>query len=64
MSFRSLKKGNVVKIGRKGWSTEMTRTGVLLKRTYLAYDPCDSKWLVLVDGKTKEFQGRNLFLLR
>jgi hypothetical protein len=55
-----------VRIRRKSYelvSDLPIETGVVLCSTYMAYDPANSKWKVLVGDIVKEVQGKNLFTL-
>ena len=38
--------------------------GTLIKRTYLAYDPRDSYWEVLIGGETKKYREQVLSLVK
>ena len=40
------------------------RPGTLIKRTYLAYDPRDSYWEVLIDGESKKYRQQVLSLVK
>jgi len=59
----NINEGDLVRIRRKGWSDNSGEIGTVIRRTYLAYDPANCKWQVLVDNDIKEFQGKNLFPL-
>lgn len=62
-----LKKGDLVKIRHHLQRTKWTRHvnggkfGILIKRTYLAYEEVNGKWEVLVDGSVNEYRAANIF---
>ncbi len=56
-----LKKGDLVRIRRKHWWMGAGRLGVIIRRTYMAYDPKDSRWLVLVGNDVNEYRAVNIF---
>jgi hypothetical protein len=56
-----LSEGDLVRIRRKHWWMGTGRLGVVLRRTYMAYDVKDSRWLVLIDDEVKEYRAANLF---
>ena len=41
-----------------------THPGTLIKQTYMAYDPHDSYWEVLIDGETKKYRQKVLSLVK
>lgn len=40
------------------------RPGTLIKQSYMAYDPGDSYWEVLIDGETKKYRQKVLSLVK
>jgi len=56
-----LKAGDLVRIRRKNWWMSSGRLGVIVRRTYMAYDSKDSRWLVLVNNEVKEYREANIF---
>ena len=49
-----LKKGDMVRIRRGRWNADAGELGMLLNRTYLAYDPKDTRWTILIKGKVRK----------
>lgn len=56
-----LKKGDLVKIRRIPRHVDGGKFGILVKRTYLAYEEVNGKWEVLVDGSINEYRAANIF---
>lgn len=54
-----MKSGSLVELRRKtrlegGVVLESGAVGILLNRTYLAYDPKDTRWTILIKGKVRK----------
>ena len=57
----ALKKGDMVRIRRGKWRADAGELGMLLNRTYLAYEKKYSKWRVLVGDEVREVWGSQIF---
>ena len=61
--MNQLYEGQLVRIRRSRWNYDSGPVGVIVKRTYMAYDVKDSKWQVLVGDEIKVYRAENLFSL-
>ena len=59
-----LKKGDMVRIRRGKWNADTGELGMLLNRTYLAYENKYCRWKVLVGNEIREIWESQLFLDR
>ena len=57
-----LKKGDMVRIRRGKWNADNGELGMLLNRTYLAYEKNYCRWKVLVGNEIREIWESQLFL--
>ena len=58
-----MKAGDLVEVYmRSSWGglTPIGMTGLLIRRTYLAYEPGRSQWDVHIDNQVSNYQERNL----
>ena len=59
--MKSLKRGDLVRIRRSRWGPDTGELGVVLKRTYLAYEEKNSRWNIMVGDIVREVVSANLF---
>ena len=62
--MKPLKRGELVRIRRSRWGPDTGEVGVVLKRTYMAYEEKNSRWNILVGDIVKEVVSANLFRVK